>query len=138
MSQIRKSAEARQKDLKLAMYRIERGRSHTKAGKLSVSAVAREAGVTPALIHNHYPAIAEEIRLKLGASIRQQRDKKASQLRTEREKSGDLRQQLVQVQAQVAKLASLNEMLLLENAALRAQAADPKVRLFAPADVGRS
>ena len=31
-------------------------------GKLSISAVAKMAGVTPALIHNTYPDLAEKIR----------------------------------------------------------------------------
>ena len=62
MSQQRKSASARERDLRLAILRIERGRSHTKATRISIASVAREAGVSSALIHNHYPAIADAIR----------------------------------------------------------------------------
>lgn len=51
----RKNAEAREKDLRLAMHRIERGRARTGESKLSIAAVAREAGVTTALIHNPLP-----------------------------------------------------------------------------------
>ena len=74
------------------MLRIERGRSRTKAAKISIASVAREAGVSPALIHNHYPAIADAIRQAQGRSSRQQRDAKHEQLKAERDKTRELRQ----------------------------------------------
>lgn len=123
----RKSAKAREKELGLAIYRIERGRSHTKATKLSVSSVAREAGVTPALIHNHYPAVAEAIRTKLGKSSRQQRDRKQSELKEAIERNRKLRQQLSHAEERIAKLASINETLLLENKSLKASATNRRV-----------
>ncbi|AOS81400.1 MULTISPECIES: hypothetical protein [Hydrogenophaga] len=126
----RKSAKTREKELTLAIYRIERGRSHTKAMKLSVSAVAREAGVTPALIHNHYPAVAEVIRTKLAKSSRQQRDLKQSQLKEALERNRQLRQHLSDAEERIAKLASINEVLLLKNKTLRATAADRRVVLL--------
>jgi AcrR family transcriptional regulator len=128
VSSPRKNAETREKDLKLAIYRIERGRSQTKAKKLSVSAVAREAGVTPALIHNHYPSIAETVRVKVGASSRQQRDLKARALKEMRQKNKDLRQEIIETEARLAKLASINEMLLLEIAVFKAQSNGSIVR----------
>ncbi|MCF3159777.1 TetR family transcriptional regulator, partial [Pseudomonas juntendi] len=42
--------------------------------KLSITSVARAAGVTPGLIHNTYPSIAERIRNIVGKSVRAQRD----------------------------------------------------------------
>lgn len=128
MSQQRKSATTREKELRLAIYRIERGRAHTAATKLSVSAVAREAGVTPALIHNHYPSIAEEIRVKLGASSRERRDAARDELKLEREKTNKLRKELAEATSQIAKLASINETLLLENQVLRTTASASNVR----------
>ncbi|WP_233874466.1 TetR family transcriptional regulator [Paraburkholderia adhaesiva] len=128
MSKQRKPAAAREKELKLAIYRIERGRAHTAATKLSVSAVAREAGVTPALIHNHYPSIAEEIRVKLGASSRERRNAALDVLKQEREKSSKLRKELAQAMRQIAKLASINETLLLENQVLRGELSASNVR----------
>lgn len=127
MSLQRKSASARERDLRLAMLRIQRGRSHTKATQLSVAAVAREAGVSPALIHNHYPAIADAIRQTQGRSSRQQRDAKHQQLKAEQDKARTLRRHLKQLQADVDRLASINETLLAENAVLRAKLADPRV-----------
>ncbi|EUC11837.1 TetR family transcriptional regulator [Paraburkholderia hospita] len=117
----RKDAPTREKELKLAIFRIERGRAHTKASKLSVSAVAREAGVTASLIHNHYPSIAELIRVKQGASSRQQRNAKHTELAEERQKNAALRAELEDFRGQVAKLATINEMLLMENKELMAK-----------------
>lgn len=125
----RKTAEIREKELRLAIFRIERGRAHTQATRLNVSSVAREAGVTPALIHNHYPKIAEEIRIKQGASSREERDIKQNELNIEREKSKALRVKLKAAHTQIAQLASINEMLMLENKTLRDVSRDSNVVL---------
>lgn len=96
MSLQRKPADARRKDLELAISRIQRGRAHTGATKINITTVANEAGVTPALIHNHYPHIAESIR-ELGArSSRVQRDAKHGELRAAREKNRVLREEILQ------------------------------------------
>lgn len=123
----RKKAEAREKDLRLAMLRIERGRSRTGEAKMSISAVAREAGVTTALIHNHYPAVAEEIRQAQGKDSRAQRDAKHESLKGERQKNRDLRLELEALRSDIARLASINEVLLAENATLNARLASGKV-----------
>ena len=73
MNTKRKPADARRKDLDLAISRIQRGRSHTSVTVVNISTVAAEAGVTPALIHNHYPDIAERIRELQARSSRVQR-----------------------------------------------------------------
>jgi AcrR family transcriptional regulator len=127
MTNKRKPADARRKDLELAISRIQRGRAHTKAVRLSISAAAAEAGVTPALIHNHYPDIAEAIRNAQGRSSRAQRDAKHGELRQEREKNQILRQELAEVRGQIAKLASVNEVLLAENRTMKAKLGDPKI-----------
>lgn len=127
MSQQRKSASAREKDLRLAMLRIERGRSRTKATKLSIASVATEAGVSPALIHNHYPAIADAIRQAQGRSSRQQRDTKHKQLKAERDKTRELRLQVDRLRADVDRLASINEVLLAENGVLKTKLDDRRV-----------
>src|SRR5881296_2566223 len=116
MTPQRKSASAREKDLRLAMLRIERGRSRTKATTISIASVAREAGVSAALIHNHYPAIADAIRHKQGQSSREQRDAKHEQLKAERDKTRELRRDIARLRVDVDRLASINEVLLAENA----------------------
>jgi AcrR family transcriptional regulator len=63
-------------------------------GKVSISAVAKLAGVTPALIHNTYPDLAEKIRGLVGKATRTQRDAKHDALVREREINRALRQEL--------------------------------------------
>ena len=116
-----KPAVDREKDLKLAIYRIESGRARTKETRLSIAAVAREAGVSTALIHNYYPAIAEAIREKQGRSSRAMRDVKHQDLIAVRQKSAGYRQEIEELRVKLASIASINEVLLDENQALKAK-----------------
>ncbi|MCQ2036304.1 TetR family transcriptional regulator [Stutzerimonas kunmingensis] len=127
MTTKRKPSDARERDLQLALTRIQRGRAHTGETKVTIAAVAREAGVSTALIHNHYPSIAEAIREAQGRSSRAQRDVKHQDLRAEREKNRTLRQEIEELRAKVASLASINEVLIAENRVLKAKQSDPKV-----------
>lgn len=127
MKSKRKPSGAREKDLQLALIRIQRGRAHTGETKISIAAVAREAGVSTALIHNYYPNIAEVIREAQGCSSRAQRDAKQQELCAEREKNRALRQEIKDLRAKVARVASLNEVLRAENHALKANDCDAKV-----------
>ncbi|HBP5921702.1 TPA: TetR family transcriptional regulator [Pseudomonas aeruginosa] len=122
-----KPAEDREKDLKLALYRIQKGRAHTGETKVTIAAVAREAGVSAALIHNHYPSIAETIREAQGRSSRAVRDVKHQDLTTERKKSAAYRQEIDDLRVKIANLASINEVLLEENRVLNAKIDDRKV-----------
>jgi SMC interacting uncharacterized protein involved in chromosome segregation len=123
----RKTAASREKELKLAIARIEHGRTQKKGISLSISAVARELGISPALIHNHYPDIAESIRTKVGADSRKQRDAKQDQLKKERKKSAELREDVKSLNNQINKLTTINEMLLLENSELKAKSSGGNV-----------
>lgn len=127
MRNARKSAPSREKDLRLAIFRIERGRAHTKAVKLSIAAVAREAGVSAALIHNHYPSVAEAIRVAQGSAVRTQRDEKHAELKAEREKARVLREQVSSLTSDLGRLTSINEVLLQEIALLKARLNTPHV-----------
>lgn len=130
MNRVRKTAEAREKDLKLAIFRIERGRAHTKATKVNFTTVALEAGVSASLIHNCHPEIAEQIRNKTRRSSREQRDAKQNELKEERNKNKQLRSDLKEAQARIANLASINETLLIRVRTLEAAAAGGNVRTF--------
>lgn len=99
-------------------------------GKVSISAVAKVAGVTPALIHNTYPDLAEKIRGLVGKATRTQRDTKHEALVQEREINRALRQELAQVRADLAKLASVNQVLLNEVALLKGVATGKVVSLI--------
>lgn len=122
-----KPAEDREKDLKLALYRIQKGRVRTGETKITIAAVAREAGVSTALIHNHYPRIADAIREVQGRSSRAMRDVKHQDLIAERKKSAAHRQEIEELRAKVANLASINEVLMDENRVLKAKMNDRKV-----------
>lgn len=122
-----KPAKDRVKDLKLAIYRLQKGRAHTKETKVTIAAVAREAGVSTALIHNHYPAIAEAIREIQGRSSRAIRDVKHQDLIAERRKSAGYRQEIEALRAKLASIASINEVLLDENQTLRDKLKERKV-----------
>lgn len=125
-----KPAEDREKDLKLALYRIQRGRAHTGETKVNIAAVAREAGISAALIHNHYPKIAEVIREAQGRSSRATRDVKHQDLAAERKKSALYRQEIEELRAKVVSLASINEVLMDENRVLKAKLNDNRVVEF--------
>lgn len=122
----RRSREKTREELQLAMLRVK-----NKGLKLSISAVAAEAGVSAGLIHNTYPDIAEEIRAKIGRATRQQRDAKAGDLKEAKAKLKALREDLDAAMADVARLASINETLRQEVATLRA-AASGKVVVLPP------
>ena len=122
-----KPAEDREKDLNLALLRIQKGRTRTGETKVTIAAVAREAGVSTALIHNHYPSIAEAIREIQGRSSRAMRDVKHQDLIAERKKSAAYRQEIEDLRAKVARLASINEVLSNENDVLKAKLNSPNV-----------
>lgn len=85
--------------------------------KVSISAVAKVADVTPALIHNTYPDIAERIRGVIGKSTRSQRDEKQEALIKERERNRELRAEVERLRHEAAKLASINLTLMSKLAA---------------------
>lgn len=122
-----KPAEDREKDLRLALYRILKGRTHSGETKITIAAVAREAGVSTALIHNYYPKVAEAIREAQGRSSRAMRDVKHHDLVAERTRSADYRHEIEELRAKVASLASLNEVLLDEIREFKAKMSDRKV-----------
>ncbi|MFP3528835.1 TetR family transcriptional regulator [Burkholderia sp. SIMBA_043] len=113
-------------ELQLAMLRIK-----NKGLRLSISAVATEAGVSAGLIHNTYPDIAEEIRAQVGRGTRQQRDAKAAEVKVAREQLKTLRAERDAALADVARLASINETLRQEVATLQA-AASGKIVVLPP------
>lgn len=93
-------------EIRCAILRVK-----SKGLKISISAVAREAGVVPSLLHNTYPEIAEEIREQMGRSTRAQRDEKTKALAEAKRTIGELRRKLASAEADIAKLASINKSL---------------------------
>ena len=111
-------------ELRLALHRLEK-----RQEKVSISSVAKEAQVTPALIHNRYPDFAEDVRKVNGKATREQRDEKHTLLVVERDKCRKLRQELSAVMVELLNLSSVNEALRQELALAKA-IADGKVARF--------
>lgn len=108
--------------LEQAFARLQTGklRSGKRVGRVSISAVAEEAEVTPALIHNRYPELAEKIRAHAGRDTRRQRDDKQAELQAARLAALDLRRRLVELESDLVRLASINAALRIDNDELRA------------------
>ncbi|HVW51616.1 MAG TPA: TetR family transcriptional regulator [Trinickia sp.] len=116
----RKTAEARKKDFELAILRIEHGRARTKSARLNIQAVAAEVGVSAALIHNHYRTVADFINDKNPRqSSRIERNK--SELALERAKNAELKAELTDCRKRIAKLTTINEVLIAERDELKAK-----------------
>lgn len=118
--------------IRQAILRIEKGRPKivAKSRKMSVAAVAEEAGVSRATIHNNYTDLAERIRATKGKQVRQQRDEKQELLQAEKAKNRILRTENAEMRAKVAALASRNRTLTDENRELRAVAEAKNVRVL--------
>jgi len=89
--------------------------------RVSISAVAVAAGVTPALIHNTYPDIAEAIRAEVGRTTHARLDSKARELDEARDAMRTLKAELAEARADIDKLASINETLRDQVSTLKAQ-----------------
>ena len=106
----RLSSAERDKQLRSAIARIERGRASTSEATLTFASVAREAGVSTSLIHNHHKGIADLIRFKQGRQSRAGMDAKGKALSRERKRIHELRQEITALKREIARLASINEL----------------------------
>ncbi len=88
--------------------------------KISISAVARKAGVTPALIHNTYPEVAAQIRTVSGRDASAVRNQKVEVLQALQVANKRLYLENTQLNADVARMASIVQTLTHEIAKLRA------------------
>ncbi len=119
-----RSRRQTEKRLKDAIDRLQQAGT-----KVSISAVAKAAEVTPALIHNTYPDIAEQIRGVIGKATRSQRDEKHDALVKERERNRALRVEVDRLRHEVATLASIN-LTLMSKLAVYAEMSNSKVVSF--------
>ncbi|MFT3815640.1 MAG: hypothetical protein QM740_20125 [Acidovorax sp.] len=74
-----------------------------------------------------YPDMAGAIRNRSGRSGQAQDDDRHRQLRGAKEKIKELRAEMRDLRTKVAKLASINEVLLMDNRELRRRLARPEV-----------
>jgi len=96
---------------------------------VSISAVASAVGVTPGLIHNKYPAVAEEIRSATGRTASMRLTGIQQQLREALARNVELRQENSELLKEVRDLASVNESLRQQLAISEATSAGKVVRL---------
>ncbi|MBY7765201.1 TetR family transcriptional regulator [Vibrio fluvialis] len=108
------------KAVRLAIIRIEKGRPKvvSEKRKMSVAAVAEEAGVSRALIHRDCPDLLERIKGGVNKGIRQQRDAKQTELNEYKERNRELRAEVTELKAMLAKVQSQNATLIRKNMAL--------------------
>ena len=120
------------KRIRLAIVRLEKGQPKVveKGRKVSVAAVAEEAGVSRALIHKDYPDLMERIRGNANKAIQRQRDEKHEKLKEERAKNRQLREKIVELTEQRNELASKNATLEIENRRLSAILESKNVTVF--------
>ncbi|QKM44050.1 hypothetical protein HI792_15840 [Ralstonia solanacearum] len=121
-------ADATRRRLRMALAKLKRDAAQLRASgkeprKISISAVAREAGVSHSLVHTKYPDIAERIRHASGRTLIEQRKAKAEALLRARARISDLRQQINGLRTENTGLASENGRLILVVDALRAELA---------------
>lgn len=105
--------EQTKKALELAIHRITTGRVRKvrKERKLSIAAVAEEAGVSTSAIHNRYPEIADKIRQLLNKDARKQRDDKNQALKDEKAKRKEVLDENRLLRQQIAEFVSRNATL---------------------------
>jgi transposase-like protein len=96
--------------IRMAIVRIEKGRPKVVSldRKMSVTAVAEEAGVSDSLIHKDYTDLLERIKKNQDKGYRSERNKKHDALKTEREKNRLLRQEIEELKLDNANLVSIN------------------------------
>ncbi|ASG65856.1 TetR family transcriptional regulator [Idiomarina piscisalsi] len=112
-----------EKELQNALKRLKHGRPKVvdKKRKISISALAEEAGVSDSAIHNRYPEIAAKVREITGKAHKVQRDEKNEKLKSEKTKNRELREYIEQLESDICKLTSINATLNNENAQLKAE-----------------
>ncbi|ATC60170.1 TetR family transcriptional regulator (plasmid) [Vibrio anguillarum] len=100
--------------------RAEKGRPNVVSDKrkMSVAAVAEEAGVSRALIHRDCPDLLERIKGGVNKGIRQQRDAKQTELNEYKERNRELRSEVAELKAMLSKVQSQNATLIRKNMVL--------------------
>jgi hypothetical protein len=107
--------------IRMAIVRMEKGKPKVVSSdrKISIKAVAEEAGVSDSLIHKDHSDLVRRIYRNNDKDYRSERDKKHQELKAERAKSKELRGRVAELESQLRKLTSINARLELELTTLR-------------------
>ena len=101
------------KRLTLAFAKLKRDNARDGKPAPSISAVAREAGVSHTLIHTKYSDLAVQINNGRGRGPKQQLEKQRTLVQQAEHRSAELRAEIAALKAQNTGLASENARLLL-------------------------
>ncbi|WP_407713166.1 TetR family transcriptional regulator [Comamonas testosteroni] len=99
--------------LRLAFKKLKRDADRMGKNGPSISAVAREVGVSHTLIHIKYPDIADEIRNASGRGPKQQLEVKKSAIKKVQYRAEELRAEVKELRMQNRGLSSENARLVL-------------------------
>lgn len=111
---------------------------HAAGCKMTISSVAKEAGVSNATIHNRYPDLAQRIRELAGddveRSAQQTLTKRRGTISRLREQIRALTEDNTRMRDQLRAAHSVNAALALENDALKAESARGRPPVLRPRD----
>lgn len=108
--------------LELALHRLQRATSQAEPGsRLSIAAVAREAGVSNATIHNRYPEIAARIRRIQLAPGRRRAKTPIDSTDALQRKYTNAKMEIDELKAALARSLSINLRIAKENELLRSR-----------------
>jgi AcrR family transcriptional regulator len=108
--------------LELALRRLQHGRMRSNHdGRISIAAVAREAGVSNATIHNRYPDIAERVRALHAKTSKDVAKTIPDTSDVLHKKLREARKEIEQLNNDLVKSQSINLRLVRENEMLRAR-----------------
>lgn len=116
--------------LELAILRIQKGRTRVvpQDARLNVSNVAKEAGVSDALLYKDvYSDILRSVKSITGKADREARDRTREELTSKRGQLAETRRELQQLKQDFARLAERNRVLELENEELRSKGVTGKI-----------
>jgi len=110
------------KQIELAIKRIQHGKTKriSKERCLSIAAVAEEADISNATIHNRYPDIGDQIRKLVNKNYTNKIKEKHASLKKCEDRLTVLRKELNQLKEDLARSQSINLRLANENELLRA------------------
>jgi len=102
--------------IRMAIVRMEKGKPKVVSvdRKISIMAVAKEAGVSDSLIHKEHPELVRRINKNKDKDYRTARNEKHQALKDEREKNKKLRDRIAELESQLSALASINASLVLD------------------------
>lgn len=108
--------------LELALRRLQHGRMRSNHdGRISIAAVAREAGVSNATIHNRYPEIAERVRALHARTSKDVTKAIPDTAEVLHKKLQQARKEIDQLKNDLVRSQSINLRLMRENEMLRAR-----------------